>query len=85
VQQKSQEAGQGRSAKGKLERFPNHVLQVARQSGRRSDILASAETVAPLVLPPASPVGFQGVVVVVAAAKNMMLWEEAEIGEEGFA
>lgn len=81
-----QEAGQGGSAKGKLERFPNHLLQVARQSGRRSDILAPAETVAPLVLPSASPVCFQGVVVVVAAAaKNMVLWEEAEIGKEGIA
>lgn len=85
MRQKRQEAGQGGSAKGELERFQNHVLQVARQSVRRSDILAPAETVAPLVLPPASPVGFQGVVVVVAAAKNMVLWEEAAIGEEGIA
>jgi hypothetical protein len=85
VRQKRQEAGQGGSAKGKLERFQNHVLQVARQSVRRSDILAPAETVAPLVLPPASPVGFQGVVVAAAEAKNMVLWEEAEIGEEGIA
>lgn len=47
------------------------------------DILAPAETVAPLVLLPGSPVGFQGVGVAAAAAKNTVLWEEVEIGEEG--
>lgn len=50
---------------------------------RRSDILAPVETAAPLVLLPASPVGFQTVAVVEAVAKNMVLWEEVEIGEEG--
>lgn len=81
MRQKRQETGLGGFAGGKLEQFPNHVLPVARRSVRRSDILVPAETVAPLVLLPVSLVGFQGVAVAAAAAKNVVLWEEVEIGE----